>query len=474
MSTPFPSLILRVDGVEPQGDFARTQAEFLEPDPAVVRDLRKLLEDRQAGVVAHFYMDAELQGVLAACDWPWIFTSDSLAMADAAVKMASEGAQVIAVLGVDFMSENVRAVMDHAGFAHVPVLRLSEKAIGCSLAESAEAPAYGAWLTRAAESDNPLHVIYINTGLDVKARAQVRVPTITCTSSNVVRTVLQAFAQVPDLHLFYGPDTYMGENLVTLFTGLLDQPEDTIRALHPDHDHATLRSVLERFSYFRQGVCVVHHLFGDEVAARVARDYADCFHTAHLEVPGEMFALASAAQRQDRGVVGSTSDILGFILRRVREAVAEGTGGRLRFVLGTEAGMVTPIVKQIRGLLAEAGRDDLEVEIIFPVASEAVAQAPESGLGVVPGVASGEGCSVAGGCATCPYMKMNSLEALFDLLEGLGGDLDPRPLWPKTYSERIGERSLAEVGTEPILAMRHFKRTGELPESLVEQVTAAR
>ena len=31
------------------------------------------------------------------------------------------------------------------------------------------------------------------------------------------------------------------------------------------------------------------------------------------------------------------------------------------------------------------------------------------GLSVVPGPASGEGCSTEGGCASCPYMKMNNL-----------------------------------------------------------------
>lgn len=27
----------------------------------------------------------------------------------------------------------------------------------------------------------------------------------------------------------------------------------------------------------------------------------------------------------------------------------------------------------------------------------------------------GEGCSTAGGCATCPFMKMNDLDALLDV-----------------------------------------------------------
>ena len=41
-----------------------------------------------------------------------------------------------------------------------------------------------------------LRQVYINTSLRTKAYAHEAVPTITCTSSNVVQTVLQAFAQV--------------------------------------------------------------------------------------------------------------------------------------------------------------------------------------------------------------------------------------------------------------------------------------
>ena len=44
----------------------------------------------------------------------------------------------------------------------------------------------------AAASGAPaLHVVYINTSLRTKALAHAAVPTITCTSSNVVQTVLQ-------------------------------------------------------------------------------------------------------------------------------------------------------------------------------------------------------------------------------------------------------------------------------------------
>jgi quinolinate synthase len=38
-------------------------------------------------------------------------------------------------------------------------------------------------------------------------------------------------------------------------------------------------------------------------------------------------------------------------------------------------------------------------------------------LPIVPGVAGGESCSTAGRRATCPFMKMNNLDALQDSIE---------------------------------------------------------
>lgn len=69
------------------------------------------------------YVVPQVQGVLtsAASQWPHIHISDSLVMADAAVKMAKAGCTSIAVLGVDFMSENVRAILDEGGYRDVQV-----------------------------------------------------------------------------------------------------------------------------------------------------------------------------------------------------------------------------------------------------------------------------------------------------------------------------------------------------------------
>ncbi|GLD99640.1 hypothetical protein PINS_up008366 [Pythium insidiosum] len=439
----------------------------------VVKELDALLHEKKMGIVAHFYMDPELQGILSSLSWPHTFIADSLAMGEAAAKMAKKGIQSVAVLGVDFMSESVRANLDSNGFPHIPVYRLSESKIGCSLAESAEKQAYIAYLQKAAKTPNSLHVVYINTSLRSKAFAHDIIPTITCTSSNVVQTILQAFAQVPDLHVWYGPDTYMGENLQQMFEHIVQLPDEQIRRIHPQHNQKTIADMLTRFDYFKEGNCVVHHMFGDKVTKRVRDEYSDAFHTAHFEVPGEMFTLAMEAQNAGRGVVGSTSNILNFIKDKTKEAVKNESTERLKFVLGTEAGMITAIVRGVQDTLrSQPGSKKPEVEIIFPVSADAVATEGEE---LVPGVQGGEGCSTAGGCATCPFMKMNDIDALFAVAEGVApiaptGSDALANFHPQKYSELISGHSISSVGVHPILHMKSLMENRVLSSELVRDI----
>lgn len=73
----FPSLVIRRNTLEPQGSFAEAQAQFLQPDTATVSRLASSFRQKNIGVVAHFYMDPEVQGVLssAADSWPHIHIS---------------------------------------------------------------------------------------------------------------------------------------------------------------------------------------------------------------------------------------------------------------------------------------------------------------------------------------------------------------------------------------------------------------
>lgn len=69
------------------------------------------------------------------------------------------------------------------------------------------------------------------------------VPTVTCTSSNVVQTMLQSSAQIPNLTLWYGPDTCMGYNIQTMFGKIVEHwtDEEIKTKLHPEHDRATMK-----------------------------------------------------------------------------------------------------------------------------------------------------------------------------------------------------------------------------------------
>lgn len=486
----FPSLRITADSLTPQGAFAEAQAQYLQPKQEQVSRLAELLRSKRIGVVAHFYMDPEVQGVLSSAAewWPHIAISDSLVMADTAVRMAEAGCTTICVLGVDFMSENVRAILDEAGHTAVKVYRMAEADIGCSLAEAAEADEYtGQYLAQAAQTPNSVHVVYINTSLRTKALSHALVPTITCTSSNVVQTVLTAFAQVPDASVWYGPDTYMGRNLAQLFASLAACSDQEVQQLHPQHTADSVRALLPRLHYFENGTCIVHHLFGGETCDIVRRAYGDAYLAAHFEVPGEMFSLAMEAKRtRGMGVVGSTSNILDFIADKLGEALAaEGKPEVLQFVLGTEAGMVTSIVRRVQAMIRKSGRRDVEVEIVFPVAPSAIATPQQrtggqqqqlelpAGLALVPGSASGEGCSLEGGCASCPYMKMNTLAALTAICERVGsaaGEATLERYRPRAYSERVGGRSMAAAGCEPILHMRHFQQHKAFSQQLVDDI----
>mmetsp|Transcript_11391 Transcript_11391/g.25004 ORF Transcript_11391/g.25004 Transcript_11391/m.25004 type:complete len:624 (+) Transcript_11391:196-2067(+) len=529
--TSFPSIVIGPNHkLEPQGSFAEAQAAFLEPPKDVVESLLDQLIDLKVGIVAHYYMDVELQGVLHAMkrrqmellhhqqlqeedggvdadssrripEYPLVAIADSLKMGDDAVQMcAQNNVNSIICLGVDFMSESVSAIMGKNGHGNVPVYRATQKHIGCSLAESAEGDSYKAWLTKSAASDKKsLHVVYINTSLETKAVSSSIIPTITCTSSNVLQTILQASAQMgpEELQICYGPDTYMGDNLVSLLDAVLSSgwSDERIKAdLHKAHDRSTIQSLRDNIDVYPSGNCVVHHMFGQSVVDTVLNDYADAYVTAHLEVPGEMFQIALRKSLDDEGVVGSTSNILNFIERKVEEAAAKNTPNekqRLKFILGTEAGMVTSIVRSVQDILDSNACQNVEAEIIFPVSSEAVMAVDDeagdnsstSSLEVVPGVAGGEGCSTAGGCATCPFMKMNDLDAVHDVVDmisqqssssnielQLSKHLPPNRLAGKS----INGKDAIELGTEPIMYMREFMIEKRLSEELVKKVEQGR
>jgi len=368
----------------------------------------------------------------------------------------------IACLGVDFMAESVSAILQRNGY-NVPVYRLSSKSIGCSLAASAETDSYRAWLQQASTTKPALHVVYINTSLETKATSSRLVPTIACTSSNVIKTLLQASTQIPDVQIYFGPDTYMGQNIKSYLDFMGEWSDARIaQELHPAHNQATLRALKDNIHVFPQGNCIVHHMFGSEVVQNVHDHYEDAYVTAHLEVPNEMFNVAMEKMNQGRGVVGSTSDILKFISNKVQK-----TNEPIQFILGTEAGMVTSIINKIQQAVVQH-----PVEIVFPVKSFT----PIDGE-LVPGAT--EGCSTSGGCATCPFMKMNDVNALEDLLDHVLDDkkdklLQHLPANKLTACAKKWNSSNDEVmdlAVDSIMNMRYFMNHQALSNDFVQKIT---
>lgn len=308
---------------------------------------------------------------------------------------------------------------------------------------------------------------------------------------------MQASHQIgpKELQICYGPDTYMGHNLVSLLDAVLESgwSDERIKAdLHPEHDRSTIQSLRDNMDVYPSGNCVVHHMFGQSVVDKVLNDYEDAYVTAHLEVPGEMFQIALRKSLDDEGVVGSTSNILNFIERKVEEAATASSGEgsaretrRLKFILGTEAGMVTSIVRSVQDILDANACQNVEAEIVFPVSSEAVMGVDEEGagvdegaaVGVVPGVAGGEGCSTAGGCATCPFMKMNDLDAVQDIVDMIAESSGKTELELSKHlppdrlrGQSIDGKDAIELGIEPIMYMRHFMKEKRLSDALVERL----
>lgn len=62
---------------------------------------------------------------------------------------------------------------------------------------------------------------------------------------------LQAFAQVPDLNIFYGPDSYMGANIIELFLQMSKMTDEEIANIHPAHNRDSIRSLLPRLNYYQ-------------------------------------------------------------------------------------------------------------------------------------------------------------------------------------------------------------------------------
>ncbi|GAB3905764.1 quinolinate synthase NadA [Kibdelosporangium lantanae] len=163
----------------------------VEPDAAWQDEVRRLVDQRDAVLLAHNYQLPAIQDIAD-------HTGDSLALSRIA---AASDKSTIVFCGVHFMAETAKILSPDK-----TVLIPDERA-GCSLADSITAADLRAWKAEFTSPGTPPPVVvsYVNTTAEVKAETD-----ICCTSSNAVDVV----ASIPaDREVLFCPDQFLGAHV---------------------------------------------------------------------------------------------------------------------------------------------------------------------------------------------------------------------------------------------------------------------
>lgn len=201
------------------------------------QEIRLLLEERNAILLAHNYMRDEVQEIAD-------ITGDSLALSQEAAKTDKD---VIVFCGVHFMAESAAIL---APGKKVLLPRLDA---GCPMADMVTADA----LVRfKAEHPGIPVVTYVNSSADVKA-----VSDICCTSANALRVV----DSLPDEELIFAPDRNLGQ-YVARFS--------------------------DKKFHFWDGYCPTHERLKAENVTRLKSEFPGALFICHPECNPSVVALA--------------------------------------------------------------------------------------------------------------------------------------------------------------------------------------
>ncbi|SIN85067.1 quinolinate synthetase [Sulfurivirga caldicuralii] len=220
-----------------------------EQTAALKSDIKALLKEKNAQLVAHYYVDAELQ---ALAEETGGVVADSLEMANFGAK---SDADILVVCGVRFMGETAK-LLSPGKKVLMPTLEAT-----CSLDLSCPPDAFRAFI-----DEHPDHtvVVYANTSAEVKALADW-----TVTSGNALHIVRHLKAQGE--RIIWAPDRHLGHWI---------EKETGVDML------------------VWQGHCVVHDEFMAYELEKLRAEHPEAKVLVHPESPENVIALAD--------VVGST------------------------------------------------------------------------------------------------------------------------------------------------------------------------
>jgi len=326
--SPHRMEIKTIEFERPQGETDRVIATAWSrvPDPVspeqrtqLKEKIRRLLKEKGAVLVAHYYVDADLQDLAeetGGC------VSDSLEMARFG---RDHPAQTLVVAGVRFMGETAKILSPHK------TVLMPDLDATCSLDLGCPADEFAAFCD--AHPDRTV-VVYANTSAAVKARADWMV-----TSSIGLDIVAHLHAQ--GKKILWAPDRHLG-SYIQKQTGA------------------------DMLSW--QGSCLVHDEFKGVELEILKRDHPKAKVLVHPESPAAVVALAD--------VVGSTSQLI----------AAATTLDADEFIVATDNGILHKMRQAAPGKI--------------------FIEAPTAG-----------NSATCKSCAHCPWMAMNSLQNLADVLE---------------------------------------------------------
>lgn len=285
----------------------------------VIAKIKQKLKEQDAVLVAHYYVDEELQ---ALAEETGGYVSDSLDMA----KFGNEHpAKTLVVAGVRFMGETAK-ILNPEKRVLMPTLEAE-----CSLDLSCPVDEFSAFC-----DEHPDHtvVVYANTSAGVKARADYVV-----TSS--IALPLVSWLGDQGKKVLWAPDKHLG-SYIERVSGV-----DMIRW---------------------QGACIVHDEFKFRALGDLIEKHSDAAILVHPESPEEVVMMAD--------VVGSTTQIIQAAQKLPNK----------KFIVATDQG----IFYKMQQL------------------------APDKEFIAAPTMGEGATCR---SCAHCPWMAMNGLHNLLQVLE---------------------------------------------------------
>ncbi|ABB33749.1 quinolinate synthetase complex, A subunit [Geobacter metallireducens RCH3] len=206
----------------------------------IKQEIRRLLKERNAVLLAHNYMRDEVQEIAD-------ITGDSLGLSQEAAKTAAD---VIVFCGVHFMAESASILSPHK------TVLLPRRDAGCPMADMVTVE--GLLELKARHPGVPV-VTYVNSSAAVKA-----VSDICCTSANAVKVV----NSLPDREVIFVPDRNLGQFVA----------KQSDKAFH-----------------FWDGYCPTHERLKADVVARLKAENPDALFICHPECNPAVVALADHA-----------------------------------------------------------------------------------------------------------------------------------------------------------------------------------